>query len=218
MKKLFATAFLALFAAGFASAQEQSKAPNRHYINFAFAFQEVNFETFTDKAGLRDHKMDWAVAAEFGSTFFMHKKPIAGLLRIGLDFSYLDVQYGQIKPDGINYEQDSHFANIGMQVGPSLTITPIRAINLKGYVHYAPSFAAYAPGSWETVYGGYAGYITGGVQLSLSAFTFGIEMRSAKANFKEVRTDNKSVESGEIFGDKDKTELPSTRFIFGFRF
>lgn len=222
MKKLFTLLLPGLLAAGAASAQTaEFKAPKRHYINLAYATQQLKFDPFT----IGDYttepvsvKSDQAFAAEFGTTYFFNgKKPIAGMVRIGLDWSYLDVQYASFKAD----EADAHFVNIGMQVGPSVTVTPVQNLHLKAYVHYAPSAAAFSPEGFDNIKFGYAGYVTGGVQASYRFITLGVEMRAGWSKMNMVTVDPESVIEGGTIYDKDvkvKTKLPSTRFIVGFRF
>ena len=218
MKKLVTLFAFAAIIAGAVSAQDVT-IPKRNYINLAFATQELKpAEDGFDGDGL---KSDMGLAAEFGRTFFFNgRKPIAGMVRIGIDWSYLDLQYASFKQEFGDESIDSHFANIGMQFGPSVTVTPFEKLNLKAYIRYAPSFAAFSPESWDNVKFGYAGYITGGVQASYRFITLGVELRSCKAKMSNINIEDiEEIEDlGDISGPKVKVKLPSTRFIVGFRF
>lgn len=220
MKKIFTTLALLVFSAGVSAQKPVIKAPKRHYINLAYATQQLKFDVYADVAA-ETLKSDHGVAAEFGSTFFFNgKRPVANMIRFGLDFSYLDLQYASFRinstdGDDLSVNLDGHFANIGMQIGPSVTITPLNRLHAKAYIHYAPSFAAFSLENFDNIKGGYAGYITGGVQVSYKFMTLGVEMRSATAKLSTVDTDE---DSDDVLGPKVSTKITSTRFIFGFRF
>jgi hypothetical protein len=131
-------------------------------------------------------------------------------------------------------DQAAHFFNMGMQVGPSVTVTPIKNLHARLYVHYAPSSVVFAPESFEDLKVGYAGYVTGGLHVSYRAFTLGFELRGGSTELSSFNFDSlgemdewdggEEGDGGEIFnvddvvGPKVNTKLPGTRFTFGFRF
>lgn len=184
-------------------------APKRHYIHFGYAAQQRNLDGGTTL------KSDYGAAAEFGSTFFFNnRRPTAGMIRFGLDFSYLDLQYASFAVEDFDENDDALFANLGMQIGPSITVTPIRHLHAKAYAHYAPSVAVYAPyGDFDDLLGGYAGYITGGVQLSYRFLTLGVELRSGQVDASWLFGGDE-----DLLDDSTRVKLPGTRVIFGFRF
>ncbi len=136
------------------------------------------------------------------------------MIRFGLDFSYLDLQYASFAVEDFDENDDALFANLGMQIGPSITVTPIRHLHAKAYAHYAPSVAVYAPyGDFDDLLGGYAGYITGGVQLSYRFLTLGVELRSGQVDASWLFGGDE-----DLLDDSTRVKLPGTRVIFGFRF
>lgn len=210
--------------------------PKRHYINLSFATQKLDHPDFTGTIKAKE-----AAAIEFGSTFFFNGKnpvltPGFGAIRFGLDFSYLDATYARFEYTEDGEKIESHFGNIGMQVGPSVTFTPLRKLNVKLYAHYAPSFVAFTLGKdFDEVTYGYAGYITGGLQASYRFVTLGFELRGSTTKLASISEDNFSGEidppagiPGSIDevdvnwsfdkGNKKKTKLPGARFTLGFRF
>ena len=189
--------------------------PKRHYINFALASQKMQS---TGQKTLKTAGNSYAV--EMGSTFFFNaKKPIlipyAGALRIGLDYTYLDATWAEFELDD---KSRTVFGNLGWQLGPSVTLTPLRRLHVRLYGHYAPSVVAYSADSkfkhWSY---GYAGYVTGGMQVSYRFLTVGLEWRSSTAKLKSVGEDEGQL-LGFSFGPKTKVKLPGSRFIVGFRF
>ncbi len=212
--------------------------PKRHYINLSMANQKLKHAQFGGEIKSKE-----GAAIEFGSTFFFNgKKPIltpyVGAIRFGLDFSYLDATYATFHYKGEEGEKiESHFGNLGMQIGPSVTVTPLRKLNFKLYGHYAPSFTAFTLGKdFDEVTYGYAGYITGGLQASYRFVTLGVELRGATTKLASISEDNFQGELDEIpteipesaddvdfklkfdKGNKVKTKLPGVRFTLGFRF
>ncbi len=219
--------------------------PARKYINLSIATQKLEY------SGSRAMKSKSANSIEFGSTFFFNRhKPVVtpiGALRFGLDYSYMDITYATFElKDKDHKKVTSYFGNIGMQIGPSVTVTPIKKLNIRLYGHYAPSFVVYTPDkNFKEVSYGYAGYLTGGLQASYMFITLGVEMRGATANmatFKGLHVDSGGFEDeiGDIIGGggipdpgdildpdvkvkvekgpKKKAKLPGVRFIIGFRF
>lgn len=215
--------------------------PKRHYINLSYATQKLQYP------GLSTIKSSEGAAIEFGSTFFFNARkpvltPYVGAIRFGLDFTYLDITAAQFDLwDSEGNKLDSYFGNIGMQIGPSVTITPLRRLNIRLYGHYAPSAVAFTLDKFEEVTYGYAGYVTGGLQVSYMFMTLGVELRGTTAKLNSISEDNFSAETpslddllgldpndigvGDVAeyvnfdsGPKEKVKLPGVRFTFGFRF
>ncbi len=212
--------------------------PKRTYINLAYVTQSLKFDAYGDNAA-QELKSNQGFALEWGKTFFFNaKRPVAKMIRFGLDWSWMDVQYASFKIKGVDeddrpLEFDSHFINFGMQIGPSVTVTPMKWLNIKAYVHYAPSSVGFSPSDFSNIKFGYAGYVTGGLQASFKCVTLGIEMRSATAKFSTINMDAlNNIEIDEdseempntddilddIMGPKVTTKLPGVRFTVGFRF
>ncbi len=222
MKKLFTLMLLAAFATVTASA-EDGYIPPRKYFNIGYVQQDVQIQFDGEYQDVDGY--EWGASLERGRTYFFNKKsPILGMVRIGLDWSYIDLQYASYKtPIGDGESFNSHFANIGMQVGPSVTVTPLKGLNIKVYGHYAPSFAAFGDEKFENILGGYAGHLTAGIHASFKVLTLGVELRNCKAQLSEVKTDEGAIDGdlesvGDLFGEKHNVKLPATRFIVGFRF
>jgi hypothetical protein len=232
MRTLLTAIALCAVSATVSAQSNEIPMPKRHYINLAYANQKLEFEAFN---GIPAHslKSDHGTAIEFGTTYFFNgRKPVADMIRFGLDWSYADLQYAAYKIDVPDIHGDEivvntetgHFANIGMQVGPSVTFSPVKYLNAKAYIHYAPSVTGYAPVELEDIKFGYTGYITGGLQVSYRFVTLGFELRGG--NTKLSTLDDEVLDEAEEFngnvsdfiGPKVKTKLSGARFILGFRF
>lgn len=234
-RSLLAAALLCAFSATVSAQDNGIPVPKKHYINLAFASQQLKFDAFGDVPS-QSLKSREGGALEFGTTYFFNaRKPVADMIRFGLDWSYADLSYASFDIDVPHYTPDSdlvtvstgkgHFANIGMQIGPSVTFSPMKYLNAKAYIRYAPSVAGYAPEELEDIKFGYAGYVTGGVQVSYRFVTLGIELRGGSAKLSSLDEDAlENTEYGglddvdDFLGPKVKAKLPGTRFVLGFRF
>lgn len=174
--------FLAVLLTTQAMAQESRL--RKKYVNLSFSTIEM---TQDDSPTL---KSNYGAAFTVGRTYFVHKKPIANMIRFGIDATWFDINYGNYKVEyryGEHEKYDSEFssfhqAEIGMQVGPSITVNPISKLNIHGYFRYAPSFSALYDG--DTFRGGYASYFVGGGAVSYGVIGLGIEARFGACKYK----------------------------------
>ncbi len=213
--------------------------PKRRYLNLSIGTQQLKFSSYGDIPA-QNLKSDQSLSLEYGRTYFINgKRPVANMIRFGIDISWVDLQYASFTINGTDeydlpVKTDSHFINTGLQIGPSVTVTPKKEFNFKAYVHYAPSMTFFALSDFSDLKTGYAGYITGGVHASYKFITLGMEFRGATANMSAFSTDSledigsdididdeDSLDFGDTMDDllpKVKTKLPGFRFILGFRF
>lgn len=98
-----------------------------------------------------------------------------------------------------------------MHVGPSLTITPVKNLNIVGYFRYAPTFSGiYANDEFS---GNYASMFVGGAFLSYRVIGLGIESRFGNCKYHAF-----SFEEGAEDADKVKTTFSSFRINIFFKF
>lgn len=94
---------------------------------------------------------DWGFGMQAGTNYRLHKKPIAHMVVIGLDYSWLDLNVNHFKADDFKkYDSSEKFkdeegeskfympwclekyeANYGMSLGPSVTVAPFVPLNIK---------------------------------------------------------------------------------------
>ena len=131
---------------------------SRKHRSFSFPMMEMS-GTGTGQA-LRSN---YGAAFTTTRTYFLHRKPIGGFLKIGIDATWFDLCYNNYKILYKEYGQTSkeymHQAEIGMQAGLSLTFNPVGKMNITLFGRYAPTFSAYYH---DGISGGYAGYWIGG--------------------------------------------------------
>ena len=143
-------------------AQSDDNRLRKKYINLGF------INTTMSQGGQPDLKSNYGASFTVGRTFYLHKKPIAGFLRFGIDATWFDINYTNYDIKRIGYwgseEYQYHQGEISMHVGPSITLTPVKQFNINGYFRYAPSFSAMYMN--DTFYGNYATFFVGRAYIS----------------------------------------------------
>lgn len=115
-------------------------------------------------------KSQFAVNLNWGNTYYLHKKAIADVLKIGLDWSWINISFAKYKSgSGINIntdydnskkDNDSQKDNkndvelgvyqleAGMSIGPSFNVAPfyhlgkgLQHLKANVYFHYTPSYS-----------------------------------------------------------------------------
>jgi len=194
--------------------------PRARYLNLSFEKQKLKHE---DGFSINS---DYAAAVTLGRTFYLHKTPIANMIRIGLDWSYFDLNfagYSQDNPDYDDYYEDEdeklkmYKLEAGMQFGPSVTVTPVNGLNISAYFRYTPSFSGIYDDYMEEFAYGYASFFNTGVSISYKAISIGIEQRwgSRKYKFGDDDEDDYYYEDESI---EQKLKTSGPRFYIGLRF
>lgn len=175
-----------------------------------------------------------------GRTYYLHKKPIAGKIKFGIDTN-LDVnfaKYPNLEPenedshsssvDGYDEYVDSEDLNFmqldaGFGLGPSITYNPVGQLKAALYFHVTPTYSMIIQNS--ELYKHYATFFNVGFTLSYKAKSLGLESRwCGKTNFDKValtQVDKIYDENGEFhdpfesIGNKLKTN--NFRIFIGFR-
>lgn len=178
------------------------------YFNIGYVNQTVTDKTFGGEI-----KSDFGVSLSSGKTYYLHKKPIVGMIKFGLDWTWLDINYAKSTLEfadgdaGEIYSADMHQAEIGMQFGPSVTVNPIHHLKVSGYFRVAPSYSGlYVDGldhSYVTMW-------NAGCALSWKVISVGVEWRWGKSAY-DIMDDDKE-------GMDNDSKVRSTRFYIGFRF
>lgn len=179
------------------------------YFNISYVNQ-----SYTTEDGQYTFRNDFGVALTSGRTYYLHKNPILGMIKFGLDWSYLDINFSKYDlqgtayggnyylPDGYDpgysdYEEentDMYQAEIGMQFGPSVTVNPIDRLMVNAYFRATPSFAMRYMD--EEFTGKYGTFFSVGGAVAWRMISLGVEGRWGKSDW----------------------ETGSTRFYVGFRF
>lgn len=146
-----------------------NKQAGRHFENvwkrrsfFNMSWTESKMKYKGDKKtgnDIDDFKSDWGVTLQSGTNYRLHKKPIAKMINIALDYSWLNLNVNHIKDadhedgeflynstkrnvvPGESGKTDEYYvypwklekyeANYGMTLGPSITIAPFVPLGVK---------------------------------------------------------------------------------------
>ena len=123
-----------------------------------------------------------------GRTYFVHSKPIAGLLKIGVDATWVDLNYNNytgkyLTSEGLS-DYNLHRIEYSLQVGPSIAINPVGKLNINAYFRYAPTFSVLLsnPDGFSAM-GNYATmFVTGGM-VSWGIIGVGAEYRFGDCSY-----------------------------------
>lgn len=180
----------------------------KNYINLGY----VN--TTMKQDGSLDLNSNFGATFSIGRTFFLHKRPIGGVLRFGIDATWFDINYTNYKIKNITNEDTKNNeyqqGEISMNVGPSITIKTVGKLTVHGYFRYAPSFSGLYNN--DTFYGNYATFYVGGASISYCAIGLGVESRFGDCKYKEIGSSNEEV------AINNKTKYNGWRAYLTFRF
>lgn len=184
------------------SAKTKSDEPEKYsrYFNIAYSKQKFKFDD-----GESWMKNDYGVALTRGRTYYV-AKPVKNMLRVGIDWTMFDLNFSSYSYEYEDfYDTEKEYiyqGEIGMQVGPSLTVTPVTDLMINGYVRYAPSFSCIYD---DDFYCNYGSFFVSGVSLAYRTISLGVEGRWGRTKLK--------------FDDEKATlKTAAARFYVGFRF
>jgi len=184
------------------------------YLNLGYAFQHFESKE-TDFLTL---KSDYAVFFTLGNTFYLHKKPIGKCLKFGIDWTFLDLNFvDYTKPYRKDYWVDKlrlFQIDAGMHLGLSITLNPVKGLNLNGYFRYAPSFSGFFNGEFKPYTYNYTGFFVTGLGISYKVISLGADYRWGNAKY-EFKTENFF---GDIKTHKNKWTTKAIRMYISFRF
>ena len=131
------------------------------YFNVAYVSQSLSLK---DAPGT--WRADYGVALTRGRTYYLHKKPLLGMIKFGIDWTQIDINfakyedkwgffsgygYGDYDGGGNYYDpyddydtggpEDMYQAELAMAVGPSVTVNPVDELKAALYFRVAPSLA-----------------------------------------------------------------------------
>lgn len=194
------------------------------YFNLGYVKQSLVFKDFGDEK----LKNDFGVSISWGKTYYLHKKPLLGMLKFGLDWSWVDLNYskytiseseepgsgsaGDIMDETIDI--GNHQLEYGMQVGPSITINPVHELKISLYFRLTPSYSMmYIDDSFNS---NFALFYSFGGSVAWKVISVGVEGRWGQAKYNGFSLEDADLEG--ISSTKTKLKTNSVRFYVGFRF
>jgi hypothetical protein len=232
MKKVLL--MLAAFAVALGSVSAQgnddgkAKDPARFkpkYRNLSYSSQTVSYPGVS---GFSETSR-YGAAFTTGRSYIVHPNPIAGMLRIGIDATWFDLNYGNFSPEatGEGGAVQQHKMDIALGVGPGIHLNPVAKLGIHTYFRYNPTFTAMAniDGDNTTVTGGYATCFTGGAAVSWGVISLGFETRFGGGTLTRFGKSENADSLEEIGGIEDvisqskvEHKLSGYRAYVSFRF
>lgn len=153
------------------------------YFNISYVKQSLSAQDADYK-----YNSSLGVAITNGRTYYLHKKPILGMIKFGIDWSFYDVNFAMYENeinDGYDVEKEKMYqAEVGMQIGPSVTVNPIDHLKVNGYFRVTPSYSMMYSG--DEFSGSYGTFFSAGGAISYKVISLGIEGRWGKQNIKAL--------------------------------
>ncbi len=201
----------------------------------------VTNQTLTDKDNPANKwKSSTGFALSWGKTFYLHRKPLVGIIKFGLDWSWIDVSYVKYKnpnedsTDTGSYgdeepEEDGGLdwglqqVDMAMRFGPSVTVNPVDYLKVATYFHYIPTASGIILD--DNINFGFVNGFSWGLNASYKVISLGFELRWASGKYRKFDSDKigGNLENGEVsfddlFSGKPRFKTSSFRLNVGFRF
>ena len=119
------------------------------YLNISYNTTKLSSDEFPSVSGAfsNEFQNQWGLGLQWGHTFNFHKNPLGNVLFLGLDYTWLDLNFNQYKetaaPASYKNSEESSIGcmpwhnkkktiDYGMMVGPSLTFYPFTSLERWG--------------------------------------------------------------------------------------
>lgn len=207
MKKIVLTMCLGLLCS-FGYAQDRGYT----YFNLNYSSASIS-QPNTEKIS-----NDFGAGFTVGHNYYLHIAPIASMLWFGIDATWFDINYNKYSYTRYRYYGDSssekiHQGEVGMQVGPSLTIVPVNKLKIKTYFKFAPSCAILYDSGSEDVSCGFAPMFNGGLSVNYGFIGAGIEARFGSPKLQQY-----TFVKGDLSKDNVSTKISGMRVYLSFIF
>ncbi len=157
----------------------------KKFMNFSYGIQTLAPDFGNEIPG----KMSFAYFS--GRNIYLHKKPVAGMIKfsidLGADINY--AMYGDLSgeyniPSAMPEESKGisgrHQLDVGLFVGPAISVNPVSDLKVSAYFRAVPSFSGILLDMTE-INGAFVPYFTYGAEISWRWIGLGFECRSGSA-------------------------------------
>lgn len=157
-----------------------------------------------------------------GRTIYLHKKPLWGRLKFGLDLG-IDINYAKYEDyedqenDYNDYQEDEalisgmHQCDIGALIGANATVNPVGDMRVSAYFRFIPSYSMLVLDGG--INGSYVSFFTYGGEISWKVIGIGVEGRFGNGKYSSIMAESEDMES-----IKEKYTTSSLRAYITFRF
>lgn len=185
----------------------------KKFLSIGYVSQNLSPRLGNDLEG------SFGVSLTNGRTIYLHKKPIWGKLKFGLDLG-VDINYTKYK----DYEEDynyyyeeetilsgMHQCDIGVLLGANVTVNPVSDLRVSAYFRFVPSYSMLILSG--EMNGSYVSFFTYGGEVSWKCIGIGVEGRSGSGKYGAFFSDDEG--GGDI---KEKFCTNALRAYINFRF
>lgn len=167
------------------------------------------------------------------------------MLKFGFDFTWIDISCAKysspegwmeepsVSVDPEYPEEDEedidlgmHQVEVGLHIGPSITLNPVNHLKVSTYFHFIPSGSVAILN--DEANASYVSNFAIGGAIAYKAISFGIESRWGKAKYNSFSVDEDAVDTDDMEEDfdvdnvlvsgKNRMKTKSLRFYLIFRF
>ena len=136
--------------------------------------------------GYETLESNFAVSIARGNTYYLHKQPILGMIKFGLDWTFFDIAVAQYEEDSWETFDDINIykGEIAMQFGPSITVNPVDFLKVNLYFRYDPTYSMMFNTDGNEFKGNYGSYFNTGLAASYKVISLGFEYRWGSTSYK----------------------------------
>ena len=207
-------------------ARQQKVWSRKKYFNIGYVSQSLKDDESGEKL-----KNSFGISLVRGKTYYLHSKPLWGMVKIGLDWTQVDLNY--VKYKNIDFDTQNgestittHQFEYSMHIGPSITVNPVDYLLVNVYGRYAPTFSGlYSKNGDKHEFGpSYVSYFIFGGAVSYKTISLGVETRFGSGKFKMWTADKGNINqnttsvSDALTTSSQKMKMHSTRVYLSLRF
>lgn len=197
MKRFFLSLVMVLVSTLSIFAQtENTPKSRRTYLNIGFPMMSMSHDYFTDL------KSGYGASLTIGTTYYINKEPIAGVLHIGIDATWFDANFVGYHIEHSGYwgkiDYPYYEGEVSVHLGPSITLNFPREFKIHAYYRIAPSISYLYEDLYYSHRLGYSTFFNGGVSISKGVFGIGIENRIGNCQYQLVDDPCISIDMGKV--------------------
>ncbi len=178
----------------------------KNFVNIGFIHSNLSQPEFPSL------RSNWGVALNTTRSYWIGK-PIAGKLRLGIDVSWLDLNYTNYKVDMLTFDGyhdnfDVHEIELGLQTGIGAYWALPKSSGIHVFAHYNPCYSASYRGD-DDIKGSFGNFLVAGLAVNWKKLGLGIEYRWGKAKYDSVVDKFIDDEEDDYYYDDEDNYNPS---------
>lgn len=152
---------------------------HKKFMKIAYSWQNITPEHGEKLTG----KMGFSLMR--GTTIYLHKEPIENMLKFGIDWGGV-TSYTKYEAKDETDKVGLHQIDVGLAVGPSITVNPIEKLTVKAFFYFVPSYTMMLVD--DDFYSGFAPMFDYGLEVGWGTFALGIAGHSGSAKYNSMNS------------------------------